>query len=180
VQLARDHDVPPVAIVLDVPGASLHRLNVTSRTDRQFGANASSANRINFCRSMKFLGKEGAIPQSPRAPRRRMRSPRQPSRWSCRLTTSATRQDRRRQLGDIRRFGRELGNTSSLDLRDRAGRLGGRPADAACVEGRKVVFLGDSPTVDPGHPGFPSSRWGKGPQPPCLSRSLESRKQACA
>ena len=58
VQLARDHDVLPVAIVLDVPEAVAVERN-RSRTDRDFGPHVIRRQQDQLRRSLKGLGKEG-------------------------------------------------------------------------------------------------------------------------
>jgi predicted kinase len=58
VQLAREHDVLPVAIVLDVPQNVCVERNA-ARTDRNFGASVVKRQHDQLRRSLKYLGKEG-------------------------------------------------------------------------------------------------------------------------
>jgi protein phosphatase len=58
VGLAREHDLLPVAIVLDVPEAVCHERN-RSRTDRDFGAHVIRQQRSQLRRSLKGLQREG-------------------------------------------------------------------------------------------------------------------------
>jgi len=58
VRLARDHDVLPVAIVLDVPEQLCLDRNAT-RPDRDFGAHVIRRQRAQLRRSLRGLGREG-------------------------------------------------------------------------------------------------------------------------
>jgi polynucleotide kinase-phosphatase len=58
VELAREHYVLPVAIVLDLPGAVLEERN-RSRTDRQLGSHVLRNQRSQLRRSLRGLQKEG-------------------------------------------------------------------------------------------------------------------------
>jgi protein phosphatase len=58
VELARAHDVLPVAIVLDVPESVAVARNAT-RADRDFGADVVRRQRDQLRRSLRGLGKEG-------------------------------------------------------------------------------------------------------------------------
>jgi protein phosphatase len=58
VQLAREHDVLPVAIVLDAPEGVCVERNAT-RPDRDFGAHVIRRQRDQLRRGLKSLGREG-------------------------------------------------------------------------------------------------------------------------
>ncbi|WP_086826507.1 polynucleotide kinase-phosphatase [Allokutzneria sp. NRRL B-24872] len=58
VELARAHDVLPVAIVLDLPEKVCHDRNA-SRPDRDFGEHVVRRQRAQLRRSLRFLQKEG-------------------------------------------------------------------------------------------------------------------------
>ncbi|GAA3987177.1 polynucleotide kinase-phosphatase [Allokutzneria multivorans] len=58
VELARAHDVLPVAIVLDLPEKVCHERNA-SRPDRDFGEHVVRRQRAQLRRSLRFLQKEG-------------------------------------------------------------------------------------------------------------------------
>ncbi|MGI9596408.1 MAG: AAA family ATPase, partial [Acidimicrobiales bacterium] len=58
VQLARDHDVLPVAIVLDTPAAVCRQRNL-ERTDRTFGQHVIRRQCQQLKRSLRQLNKEG-------------------------------------------------------------------------------------------------------------------------
>ena len=58
VRLAREHDVLPVAIVLDLPESVCAARNV-ARADRDFGVHVIRRQRNDLRRSLRFLEKEG-------------------------------------------------------------------------------------------------------------------------
>ncbi len=150
VQLARDHDVLPVAIVLDVPERVCVDRN-ESRTDRQFGASVIKRQQDQLRRSMKFLGKEGfrkvhvlhGVDQIAAAV----------------ITMEPLLNDFRHEKGPFDLIGDVHGCRSELETL--LATLGyaierddeGRPVDAAHGEGRKVVFLGDLVDRGPDTPG---------------------------
>ena len=150
VQLARDHDVLPVAIVLDVPERVCIDRN-ESRTDRQFGANVIKRQQDQLRRSMKYLGKEGfrkvhvlhGVDEIAAAS----------------ITMEPLLNDFRSERGPFDVIGDIHGCRSELEtllaqlgyelLRDSEG----RPVDAVHASGRKVVFLGDLVDRGPDTPG---------------------------
>ncbi len=150
VQLARDHDVLPVAIVLDVPERVCIDRN-ESRTNRQFGANVIKRQQDQLRRSMKFLGKEGfrkvhvlhGVDEIAAAS----------------ITMEPLLNDFHSERGPFDVIGDIHGCRSELEtllvqlgyelLRDTEG----RPIDAVHPSGRKVVFLGDLVDRGPDTPG---------------------------
>jgi protein phosphatase len=150
VQLARDHDVLPVAIVLDVPESVCVERNAT-RTDRRFGANVIKRQQDQLRRSTKFLGKEGfrkvhllhGVDEIAAA----------------RIVREPLLNDFRHETGPFDVIGDIHGCRSELETL--LGALGyaidrdaqGRPIDATHGAGRKVVFLGDLVDRGPDTPG---------------------------
>ncbi|MFD1714513.1 polynucleotide kinase-phosphatase [Amnibacterium flavum] len=150
VQLARDHDVLPVAIVLDVPERVCVERN-ESRTDRPFGADVIRRQQDQLRRSLKFLGKEGfrkihilhGVDEIADASIKR----------------EPLLNDFRHETGPFDVIGDIHGCRSELE--SLLGKLGyllerdaeGRPVDATHPEGRKVVFLGDLVDRGPDTPG---------------------------
>jgi polynucleotide kinase-phosphatase len=150
VQLARDHDVLPVAIVLDVPERVCVDRN-ESRTDRQFGASVIKRQQDQLRRSLKFLGKEGfrkvhilhGMEEIAEAT----------------ITRERLLNDFRSETGPFDVIGDIHGCRSELETLLSA--LGyaierdaeGRPVDATHGDGRKVVFLGDLVDRGPDTPG---------------------------
>ncbi|MGZ8217834.1 polynucleotide kinase-phosphatase [Methylomagnum sp.] len=138
VQLARDHDVLPVAIVFDLPPDLCHERNL-QRPDHEFGAHVVRQHSQNLRRSLKHLQREGF---------RHV--------WVLRTpedidTVTITRQplwtDRRNETGSFDIIGDVHG--CHAELRNLLARLGyalddnpERPT-ARHPEGRKAVFLGD-------------------------------------
>ncbi len=150
VQLARDHDVLPVAIVLDVPERVCLDRN-ESRTDRQFGANVIKRQQDQLRRSMKFLGKEGFRKVHVLHGVEEIAS--------ASITMEPLLNDFRSERGPFDVIGDIHGCRSELEtllvqleyelLRDTEG----RPVDAVHPSGRKVVFLGDLVDRGPDTPG---------------------------
>ncbi len=150
VQLARDHDVLPVAIVLDIPERVCIDRN-DGRTDRQFGANVIKRQHDQLRRSMKHLGKEGfrkvhvlkGVDEVAEAT----------------IVMEPLLNDFRHEHGPFDVIGDIHGCRSELEsllaalgyevVRDPEG----RPVDAAHPAGRKVVFLGDLVDRGPDTPG---------------------------
>ena len=150
VQLARDHDVLPVAIVLDVPERVCIDRN-EGRTDRQFGANVIKRQQDQLRRSMKFLSKEGF---------RKVHVLRGVDEIAAAtITMEPLLNDFRHETGPFDAIGDIHGCRSELETL--LGELGyaierdaeGRPTDAAHPEGRKVVYLGDLVDRGPDTPG---------------------------
>lgn len=150
VRLARDHDVLPVAIVLDVPERVCIDRN-ESRTDRDFGSSVIRRQQDQLRRSLKFLGKEGfrkvhvlhGIDEIAGA--------------TIRLEPLLN--DLRSEAGPFDVIGDIHGCRSELEalLADLGYAVerddSGRAVDARHPEDRKVVFLGDLVDRGPDTPG---------------------------
>jgi protein phosphatase len=150
VELARSHDVLPVAIMLDVPGDVCAARNAT-RPERNFGAHVVRRQHDQLRRSMRWLGKEGfrkvhvlhgaAEADSAVIVRERL------------FTDYRDRTGPFDVIGDIHGCRAELesllGRLGYLIERD----PGGRPVDAGHPLGRTVVFLGDMVDRGPDSPG---------------------------
>ena len=150
VKLARDHDVLPVAIVLDVPEQLCVARN-EGRTDRVFGANVIKRQQDQLRRSMKYLGKEGfrkvhilhGVEEIEAAT----------------IVMEPLLNDFTAETGPFDVIGDIHGCRSELETL--LGQLGyaiekdadGRPIDASHPAGRKVVFLGDLVDRGPDTPG---------------------------
>jgi protein phosphatase len=150
VELARSHDVLPVAIVLDVPGEVCTARN-TSRPERNFGAHVVRRQHDQLRRSLRSLSREGfrkvhvlhgvAEIDSAVIVRERL------------LTDYRDRTGPFDVIGDIHGCRAELET-----LLSRLGYVierdsGSRPVDAAHPLGRTVVFLGDLVDRGPDSPG---------------------------
>lgn len=150
ITLARDHDVLPVAIVLDVPEQLCVERNET-RTDRSFGASVIKRQQDQLRRSMKYLGKEGfrkvhvlhGVDEIAAAT----------------IAREPLLNDFRSETGPFDAVGDIHGCRSELE--SLLAELGysidrdaeGRPIDASHAEGRKVIFLGDLVDRGPDTPG---------------------------
>jgi polynucleotide kinase-phosphatase len=150
VQLARDHDVLPVAIVLDVPVGVCVERNA-ARTDRTFGASVVKRQHDQLQRSLKGLGREGF---------RKVHVLRGVDEIAAaRFTVEPLLNDLRHERGPFDAIGDVHGCRAELETL--LGELGyeirrderGRPVDAAHPEGRRAVFLGDLVDRGPDTPG---------------------------
>ncbi|MFT2694198.1 polynucleotide kinase-phosphatase [Clavibacter zhangzhiyongii] len=150
VQLARDHDVLPVAIVLDVPVGVCVERNA-ARTDRSFGASVVKRQHDQLQRSLKGLRREGF---------RTVHVLRGVDEIAAaRFTVEPLLNDLRHERGPFDAIGDVHGCRAELETL--LGELGyeiqrderGRPVDAAHPEGRRVVFLGDLVDRGPDTPG---------------------------
>ncbi len=150
VELAKAHDVLPVAIVLDLP-EQLCVARTANRPDRDFGAAVVRRQREQLRRSLRGLAKEGF---------RKVHVLR-----SVEEVTAATivreklLTDFRHEHGPFDVIGDVHGCRSELEtLLDTLGyRLSrdehGRPVDAVHPEGRRLVFVGDLVDRGPDSPG---------------------------
>jgi protein phosphatase len=150
VQLARDHDVLPVAIVLDVPEAVAVERN-RSRTDRDFGPHVIRRQQDQLRRSLKGLGKEGF---------RKVHHLRGVSQIeNATIVREKLLNDFRDQTGPFDVIGDVHGCRAELEslLADLGYVLSrdpqGRPVDAAHPDGRRVIFVGDLVDRGPDSPG---------------------------
>jgi polynucleotide kinase-phosphatase len=150
VQLARDHDVLPVAIVLDVSERICVDRNA-ARTDRTFGANVIKRQQDQLRRSMKYLGKEGF---------RKVHVLRgEDEIAAATISYEPLLNDLRHETGPFDAIGDVHGCRSELETL--LGELGyvierddeGRPVDAAHPAGRRAIFLGDLVDRGPDTPG---------------------------
>ncbi|WP_082406388.1 polynucleotide kinase-phosphatase [Microbacterium sp. No. 7] len=140
VDLAKAHDVLPVAIVFDLPEALSIARNA-ERTDRTIPASVVKRQGDQLRRGLRHLGREGF---------RRVHVLRTPDDVAS-ATIERTRllNDRRDERGPFDVVGDVHGCRSELEtLLERLGYTlardaHGRPVDAAHPEGRRVVFVGD-------------------------------------
>jgi protein phosphatase len=150
VDLAKAHDVLPVAIVLDVAESVCVERNA-GRSDRDFGAAVVRRQSGQLRKSLRFLGKEGFRTVHV------LRGTDEIAAASIRRTPLLT--DRRDEHGPFDAIGDVHGCRSELE--SLLGELGyeltrdelGRPVDAAHPDGRRVVFLGDLVDRGPDTPG---------------------------
>jgi len=150
VKLARDHDVLPVAIVLDVP-ESLCVARNELRDDRTFGASVIRRQQDQLRRSLRSLGKEGF---------RRVHVLKDVDEIAeALIVREPLLNDFRHETGPFDAIGDVHGCLSELETL--LGKLGydierdeiGRAIDAAHPDGRKAVFLGDLVDRGPNVPG---------------------------
>ncbi|GAB3410628.1 polynucleotide kinase-phosphatase [Schumannella luteola] len=150
VQLARDHDVLPVAIVLDVPERVCIERNA-ARSDRDFGARVIKRQHDELRRSMRSLGKEGF--------RRVHTLDGVDAIAAAEIVREPLLNDLRHETGPFDAIGDVHGCRSELEAL--LGELGyvlqrdelGRPVDAVHPEGRRAIFLGDLVDRGPDTPG---------------------------
>ncbi|MDQ1083439.1 MULTISPECIES: polynucleotide kinase-phosphatase [Microbacterium] len=140
IALAREHDVLPVAVVLDVPRSVCIERN-NAREDRAFGAAVVSRQHDQLRRSLRHLGKEGF--------RRVHVLSGVDEIAAAEFVREPLLNDLRGETGPFDAIGDVHGCRVELEtlltklgydlVRDEAG----RPVDAVHPEGRRVVFLGD-------------------------------------
>lgn len=150
IALARDHDVLPVAVVLDVPQNVCVDRNA-NRADRTFGSHVVKRQHDQLRRSLKHLGKEGF--------RRVHVLSGLDEIAAAEFVREPLLNDRREEHGPFDAIGDVHGCRSELEtlltklgydlVRDAAG----RPVDAVHPEGRRAVFLGDLVDRGPDTPG---------------------------
>jgi polynucleotide kinase-phosphatase len=150
VALAREHDVLPVAIVLDVPQGVCVERNA-DRTDRTFGASVVKRQHDQLRRSLKHLGKEGF--------RRVHILSGLDEIEAAEFVREPLLTDRRGESGPFDAIGDIHGCRSELEALlsklgyDIARDALGRPIDAVHPEGRRAIFLGDLVDRGPDAPG---------------------------
>jgi protein phosphatase len=150
VKLARDHDVLPVAIVLDVPKEVCLERN-SNRADRDFGDRVVHRQAEQLRRSLRGLNREGF--------RRVHVLDRVPEVERAGVVREPLLNDLRSQTGPFDVIGDVHGCRSELE--SLLGRLGyelrhddeGRAIDAVAPAGRRAVFLGDLVDRGPDSPG---------------------------
>ncbi|APU18859.1 polynucleotide kinase-phosphatase [Actinoalloteichus sp. GBA129-24] len=150
VRLAKEHDVLPVAIVLDLPEGVCVRRNA-ERADRDFGADVVRRYRAELRRSIKGLAKEGF---------RRVHVLRSPEEVAdAEIVLEPLRNDLRGETGPFDVIGDVHGCRAELEalLGDLGYRLRrdaeGRAVGAEHPAGRRVVFVGDLVDRGPDTPG---------------------------
>lgn len=150
VALAREHDVLPVAVVLDVPQSVCLERNAR-RPDRGFGASVVKRQHDQLRRSLKHLGKEGF---------RRVHVLRGVEEIAAaEFVREPLLNDRREEHGPFDVIGDVHGCRSELEtLLEKLGYelardAAGRPVDATHPGGRRAVFLGDLVDRGPDSPG---------------------------
>jgi protein phosphatase len=150
VALAREHDVLPVAIVLDLP-ASVCEARNAARPDRDFGAHVIRRQHAALRKSVRNLKREGFrtvhVLRSADAVA------------AATITRTKLYSDLRHETGPFDVIGDVHGCLAELTTlleklgyrldRDEAGRL----VNAAHPEGRRVIFLGDLVDRGPDSPG---------------------------
>ncbi len=150
VELARAHDVLPVAIVLDLPKNLCAQRN-TNRPDRAFGAQVIARQHDQLRRSLRSLSREGF---------RKVHVLRSPAQADAAvvvrerlLTDYRDRTGPFDVIGDVHGCRTELeallGKLGYTLTRDEAGRA----VDAAPPDGRTALFLGDLVDRGPDSPG---------------------------
>ncbi len=150
VDLARAHDVLPVAVVLDVPEEVCLERNA-ARADRDLAPHVVRRQRDQLRRSLRGLGREGfrtvhVLKGTDRVD-------------AAVIERQPLRSDRRGDHGPFDVVGDVHGCRSELEtLLDRLGYVlvrdgEGRPVDAAHPEGRRALFLGDLVDRGPDSPG---------------------------
>ena len=150
VKLARDHDVLPVAIVLDVPERVCIDRNA-ARTDRTFGTHVIKRQQDQLKRSMKHLGKEGF---------RKVHVLRGVDEIAAAsISREPLLNDFSHETGPFDAIGDVHGCRSELEtLLTELGYVierdhDGRAVDAAHPENRRAIFLGDLVDRGPDTPG---------------------------
>ncbi|WBU37452.1 polynucleotide kinase-phosphatase [Homoserinibacter sp. YIM 151385] len=150
VELAREHDMLPVAIVLDVPERVAVERNA-ARPGRDFGAAVVRRQHDQLRRSLKGLGREGF--------RRIHVLDGEEAIADAVIVREPLLTDRRDEHGPFDAIGDVHGCRGELEaLLEQLGYVlrrdeEGRPVDAAHPEGRRAIFLGDLVDRGPDAPG---------------------------
>ncbi len=150
IAVAREHDVLPVAIVLDVPDKVCVARNAR-RPDRDFGADVVRRQKDQLRRGLKGLKREGF------AAVHALRGETEIA--QAQITRTRLFNDLRHETGPFDVIGDIHG--CAAELRELLGRLGyaigtdsgGRAISARHAEGRRVIFLGDLVDRGPDTPG---------------------------
>ncbi len=145
VELAREHDLFPVAVVLDLPEAVCQERN-RHRADRDFGAHVVRGQRAQLRRSLKGLQREGF---------RRvwvLRTPEDVA--AAEVARSPLWTDRRTEHGPFDVIGDVHGcYTELVELLDRLGYAVAEDGSVTPPPGRRAVFVGDYVDRGPDTPG---------------------------
>lgn len=150
ISLAREHDVLPIAVVLDVPQSVCIERNA-ARADRTFGASVVKRQHDQLRRSLKHLGKEGFRRVHVLSGIEEIAA--------AKFEREPLLNDRRDETGPFDAIGDVHGCRSELETL--LGKLGyeitrdaeGRSVDAVHPEGRRAIFLGDLVDRGPDTPG---------------------------
>jgi protein phosphatase len=150
VELAREHDVLPVAIVLDVPERVYADRNAT-RPDREFGPHVLRRQRDMLRRGLRGLSREGFRTVHV------LKSPEEVD--GARIVRTPLYNDLRHEHGPFDIIGDVHGCRAELEallgelgyILDRDGE--GRPVGAHHPQGRRAVFVGDLVDRGPDTPG---------------------------
>ena len=178
VELAKEHDVLPVAIVLDLPE------QVCARAQRGRGPTATSAphvvrrQRDQLRRSLRGLGNARASARCTCcAASRRSTAPR--------IVREKLLNDLRDQhgpfdvIGDVHGCRAELESAAGRARLRARPRRPGRPVDAAHPEGRRPVFVGDLVDRGPDTPGRAAPGDGDGRRPATPSACPATTRTSC-
>jgi len=145
VELAREHDLFPVAVVLDLPEAVCQERN-RHRADRDFGAHVVRGQRAQLRRSLKGLQREGF---------RRvwvLRTPEDVA--AAEVARAPLWTDRRTAHGPFDVIGDVHGcYTELVELLDRLGYAVAEDGSITPPPGRRAVFVGDYVDRGPDTPG---------------------------
>jgi protein phosphatase len=150
VALAREHDVLPVAIVLDLPASVCEARNAT-RPDRDFGAHVIRRQHTALRRSVRNLKREGFRTVHV------LRSADEVA--AATITRTRLFSDLRHETGPFDVIGDVHGCLAELAaLLEKLGYTldrdaAGHPVNAAHPEGRRVIFVGDLVDRGPDSPG---------------------------
>ncbi|PUA82258.1 polynucleotide kinase-phosphatase [Nocardioides currus] len=150
VELARAHDVLPVAIVLDLP-ESVSLARNAERADRDFGAHVVKRQKDQLRRSLRGLTKEGFRAVHVLTSVEEVEA--------ASIVRDKLLNDRRDEHGPFDVIGDVHGCRAELEaLLDRLGYVvvrddDGRPVDASHPDGRRAVFVGDLVDRGPDSPG---------------------------
>nr|MDT0659940.1 polynucleotide kinase-phosphatase [Micromonospora sp. DSM 115978] len=150
IELARAHDVLPVAIVLDVPEQVCVDRNAR-RADRDFGAHVIRRQRDQLRRSLRGLAREGFRKVHVLRGVDEVRA--------ATIVREPLLNDLRHETGPFDVIGDVHGCRGELEtLLDRLGYAvlrdeAGRPVDAVHPDGRRAVFVGDLVDRGPDSPG---------------------------
>ena len=148
--LAREHDVLPVAIVLDLPEKLCAERNA-ARPDRDFGPHVLRRQRGQLRRGLRGLGARGSAPCTCCAPPRRSTRPRSPG-PGC-TATCGTRPARSTSSATCTAAGPSSSSCWPSSATRSSATPAGRPVGARHPGGRRAVFLGDLVDRGPDTPG---------------------------
>ena len=156
IQLAREHDLFPVAIVLDVPEAVCQERN-RSRPDRDFGPHVVRQQTLAAAQVAEGAAARGVPPSVGAAIASRRSTPRRSGARRC-GPTAAAEHGPFDIIGDVHGCHAEL-----VELLGELGyEVDGDGLTVTPPEGRRAVFVGDYGDRGPGHAGGAEARDGDG------------------